>query len=337
MIENCVCQLDSNKPTAFIFPNQDLKPLKVDEVRVKMHFASLNYRDLLTVRGLSNVQLPMIPLSDGSGVVIEVGSQVKDFSVGDKVASCFFSNWLDGPATQDKIASAIGTSLAGVAQDYYTCREDALIKLPQGIDLALAACLPCAALTAWVALKEANVDSSKQVLIQGSGGVALFALQFAKYFGAECLAITSSDKKATLLHQLGAAEIVRYDEEPKWGKSVLAASREGVDVVIDTVGNYQESLRCLKIGGHIAAIGNTAGLSSEIKPIFFFMKHVHLRGHMVGSKASFQRMLDFILNHHIDPCISHRFFIRDIAKAFEYMESKQHTGKILIVFNEDDV
>jgi NADPH:quinone reductase-like Zn-dependent oxidoreductase len=306
------------------------------EVLVKIRAVSLNYRDLLIVQGLYNpkMQLPRIPASDGAGEVVAVGEGVTRVKPGDRVAGIFMQNWIDGPADAAKIRGALGGEIDGVLAEFAVLREDGVVRFPEHLSYEEAATLPCAAVTAWNAVVHAgDVKAGDFVLIQGTGGVSIFALQFAKLLGAQVLGISSSDAKLERAKKLGLTAGVNYRENPDWEKWVVEHTEgRGADLIVEVggAGTFTRSLRALRIGGVVAQIGvlsqSTEGI--EIAPMLY--KQVNLRGIYVGSRANFEEMNRAIAQHGVQPSIDEVFSFDQLPAALRRMESGGHFGKLVL-------
>ena len=231
--------------------NVDSPDLQNNEVLMQISASSLNYHDLMVALGLIPTEDKRIPLSDGAGEIIEVGAEVTNWEVGDKVMSVCFPNWIDGPP-KFELLSFIGDNEDGYATEVIAIKETAITKIPENLNFAEAATVPCAGLTAWRALvDEGNLKANETVLVQGTGGVSIFALQLAKCMGAKVIATSSSEEKLSKLKDLGADELINYKENPEWGKEVLKlTNNEGVDHVIEVGGGgtFGESVRAAKLG-----------------------------------------------------------------------------------------
>ena len=307
------------------------------DVLVRIRAVSLNYRDLLTVKGGygSRQKLPLIPLSDGAGVVEAVGSGVTQFKAGDKVIGSFFENWIGGRPTRDKLAGALGGSADGVLCEYRVFRQEALILSPPHLSFEEAATLPCAGLTAWGAVVGAGATKPGDVVLtQGTGGVSLFALQFAAMCGARIIATSSSDAKIEKLKNLGADETVNYVSVPEWGKLAREMTAgNGVDLVVEVggVGTLNESIRATRIGGTIALIGVLAGPSPGASRLpLIVMQQQRIQGVMVGPVEDLQAMANAMAAVKLRPVIDRVFAFEDCKEAFAYMAEGKHFGKIAI-------
>jgi len=308
------------------------------EVLVKMTAASLNYRDDMVVKGVYNPKLkrPMIPLSDGVGVVQEVGTGVTEFKKGDRVASCFFQGWQDGPPTKEKVEAALGGGVDGVLREYATFPQGGLVAVPNSLSDEEAATLPCAAVTAWHALFEnAPPAPGDSVVIQGTGGVAIFALQFAVAAGLRTIVTSSSDAKLARAKQMGASETINYKTTPDWEKIARKLTNsEGVDHVIEVGGSetMPRSLRAVRTYGVVSVIGVLSGAEPTVSPRSILMNSVRVQGIYVGSRAMFQRMNRALEFKRIKPVIDKTFDWTEIKEALRYMETQQHFGKICLRF-----
>ena len=307
------------------------------DVLVRIRAVSLNYRDLLTVKGGygSRQKLPLIPLSDGAGVVEAVGSGVTQFKAGDKVIGSFFENWIGGRPTRDKLAGALGGSADGVLCEYRVFRQEALILSPPHLSFEEAATLPCAGLTAWGAVVGAGATKPGDVVLtQGSGGVSLFALQFASMCGARIIATSSSDAKIEKLKNLGADKTVNYVSVPEWGKLAREMTAgNGVDLVVEVggVGTLNESIRATRIGGTIALIGVLAGPSPGASRLpLIVMQQQRIQGVTVGPVEDLQAMANAMAAVKLRPVIDRVFAFEDCKEAFAYMAEGKHFGKIAI-------
>jgi len=307
-----------------------------DEVLVKLHAASLNYRDVMVVSGTYNprMRLPTIPISDGSGEVVEVGSAVAKWSVGDRVTSCVIPGWLSGGPTAEGSKTAIGAGGApGVAREFATFKQDAVIAIPEHLSDEEAATLPCAGLTAWHALAvSGKVQAGDTVLTLGTGGVSIFAVELAKAMGARVIATSSSDEKLERVRTLGADETINYRSTPDWDRAVLELTGGlGVDHVIEVggAGTLTRSVKSVRTGGHIALIG-ALDMAGEFNPIPIFMKGIRVQGIFVGSREMFEGMNAFVSEHAIRPVIDREFAFDELREALHHMKTGSHFGKIVV-------
>jgi NADPH:quinone reductase-like Zn-dependent oxidoreductase len=308
------------------------------QVLVRMRAASLNFRDLRVVQGSYNPRLkrPMRPLSDGSGVVEEVGPGVERWKKGDRVAGIFMQKWIDGPISREKWNSALGGAIQGVLAEYVLFSEDGLVSSPSLLTDEEAACLPCAAVTAWHALFENEPAAPGQtVLIQGTGGVSVFALQFAKAAGLRTIVTSSSDEKLERVRGMGAAETVNYKMIPDWEETARKLTDGvGVDNVIEVGGSdtLPKSLKAVRMGGMVSVIGLLSGVQSTVAPTGILMNSIRLQGIYVGSRWMFERMNRAITFHKIRPVVDRVFPWKEFPEALRYMEQQQHFGKICLRF-----
>lgn len=304
------------------------------EVLVRWHATSLNYHDYLV--GVGGIPVPegRVPMSDGAGEIIKVGEGVNNWQVGDQVMSLFFPNWLDGRPTPAKTRAISGESVDGYLSEMACIAASSLTRIPAGFSFAEAATLPCAALTAWRALVvEGEIKMGDKVLIEGTGGMSVFALQLAKAAGAEVYATTSSAEKATQLKAMGAIEVVNYKEDERWGKTISKLSDGGVDHVLDVGGGstMRQSIEAAAMGGHIASIGILGnGRKGEITFPKLFFKHLRLTGLAVGSRTMQEDMILAIEQADWRPVIDRSFGFTELAEAFRYQASGAHFGKIVM-------
>ena len=304
------------------------------DVLLKVNASSLNYHDLMVALGLIPTEDKRVPLSDSAGEIVEIGEEVTKWKSGDKVMSMCFPNWVNGPPKYE-LLSFIGDNQDGYATEYISIPETAITKIPNNLTLKEAATLPCAGLTAWRALvDEGNLKSGETVLVQGTGGVSVFALQLAKTFGATVIATSSSDDKLEKLKQLGADHLINYKTHPEWGKEVLKLTDNvGVDHVVEVggAGTFSESVRCTKLAGHIALIGVLSGPSvSEIILPRIFLKQIRLSGIAMANQDSQIAMIEYLEENEIKPVISDSFDLENLAAAFQHQIDNKHFGKISI-------
>jgi NADPH:quinone reductase-like Zn-dependent oxidoreductase len=308
------------------------------EVLVKMTAASLNYRDYMVVKGVYNpkMKLPMVPLSDGAGVVEEVGAGVTRVKKGDRVAAAFMQTWVDGPPTAEKGKSALGGAISGVLREYAVFHEQGLVHTPDSLTDVEAAALPCAGVTAWHALFEHTATMPGQsVLIQGTGGVSTFALLFGRAAGLRTIVTSSSDEKIARVRELGADETINYKQTPDWEKEARKLTGgAGVDFVIDVGGSdtVPRSLAAVKTGGVVSLIGVLSGVHPSVSPGQILMNSIRMQGIYVGSRSMFERMNRAIAFHNIKPVIDKVFRWTEYAEALRYMEGQSHLGKICLQF-----
>lgn len=307
------------------------------EVKVRIRASSLNYRDLVTVMGgygSRQKQGDLILLSDGAGEVVEVGPGVTQYRPGDRVTAVFFPDWTGGEPDARKMARALGGSAQGCAAEYVCLPEHGLVRTPDYLSDAEAACTVCAGLTAWQAVvEEGRLRPGDWVLVQGSGGVSIFALQFARALGARVIATTSSAEKAERLKALGAEHVINYREVPDWGKAAKALTGgRGVDLVVEVggAGTLGQSLRAIRLGGTVGMIGVLAGQSSEVNMGFVLMTNSRIQGITVGSRDMHLAMYRAMEAHGIRPVISDTFPLERIRDALAHQQAGRHFGKVAI-------
>lgn len=305
------------------------------EIKIRVLAASLNYRDLLVAKGLYRGSLKerVIPLSDGAGEVVDVGPGVSRFKSGDRVMGAFFQGWTAGGITAASTANALGGARDGMLAEYVVLPETGVIHTPAYLTDAQAATLPCAALTAWNAIAEvAKVRAGETVLVLGTGGVSLFALQFAKMHGARVILTSSSDAKLDRAKALGADSLINYREMPDWDKTVAALTEGcGVDLVVEVggPGTLERSIRSTRVGGAIAMIGVVTG-SGQIDPRPLISRAIRLQGVYVGSVEMFRAMNAAIASHELAPVIDRTFPFERAHDAFAYLAKGEHFGKVVI-------
>lgn len=305
------------------------------EILVQWRASSLNYHDYLVCNGSLPVADGRIPLSDGAGKVIAVGEGVTKWQVGDKVMSAFFPNWIEGRVNKAKTAALTGDTVDGCAADKSCLSQNSVTEIPTGYSYAEAATLPCAALTAWRALVvEGGLQAGNTVLIEGSGGMSVFALQLAKAAGAYVFVTTSTDDKFEQLKSLGADVVVNYKTDPKWGVTINKLSGGGVDHVLDIGGSttLANSIDAARVGGHISLIGILGGFTAELMLPKMFGKQIRMTGISVGSVEMQNAMVRAINTCGIRPVIDRSFAFEELAAAFRYQETGKHFGKIVIEY-----
>jgi len=316
-----------------------LPEIKTGEILVKMIAASLNYRDLLVVKGVESRKplSPRIPVSDGVGEVVAVSESVSRWKVGDLVAGIFLPKWLDGELTAEKYVLPLGGAVAdGVLAEYVVFDQNSVVKIPNNLTPTEAATLPAAALTVWHAVsRRSQVQRGESVLILGTGGVSLFATQFVHALGGQPFITSSSDEKLEKAKELGASATINYKKFPDWDKQVLELTNgKGVDHVIEVVGgeNLNRSLNAVKLSGTISFIGLIAGLSAPINTYQFVTKNVRIHGIETGSREMFDEMNQFIELHQVKPVIDKVFDYDETREALKYLESGVHFGKIVVEY-----
>ena len=304
------------------------------EILVKVGANSLNYHDYVVALGGIPTVDGRILMSDGAGEVVGVGEGVSGWSIGDHAVSVFFPNWADGPGENEKRLGVPGDHADGFAAEYVAAPARAFTKMPKGYSFPEAATLPCAALTAWRTLfVSAQTKPGDIVLVQGSGGVSIFALQFAKAAGATVIATSSSGEKLERLTELGADHVINYKEEADWGKAALQwTAGRGVDTVVEIggPGTLTQSIHACRTGGHIGLIGVLTGLSGEVPTALFFQKNLVMTGITVGSQADQRDMIAAIDANGIKPVIDTHFPLDGVVDAFKHQAAQKHFGKIVV-------
>lgn len=307
------------------------------EVLVKLHAASFNYKDTFYISDDKGIQLPRptVPLSDGAGEIVAIGSRVDRFVIGDRVAGATAQDWLYGPITPNAFNSSrsLGHGLDGNLAEYRVFNQEGLVRLPNNLSYEEAATLPTAAVTAWNAVRD--VRPSQTVLILGTGGVALFALQFAKALGARTIITSSSDAKLARAVEVGADYVINYRSNPEWHKAVLdLTGNNGVDHVVETVGSttLEQSILAARIEGMVHLVGIVPPLG-KIDPIPVIFRALTVRGVRVGSRQLFEEMNTFIERMDIHPIISHRFAFEDAKLAYIQQLDGPDFGKIVVNIN----
>ncbi len=307
------------------------------QVLVRMRAASLNYRDLMVLTGryARGAPLPdLVPLSDGAGEVAEIGPEVTRVKPGDRVAGIFMQSWLGGEAEPADAASSLGGAIHGVLAEYAVFEQTGLVHLPAHLSFEEGATLPCAAVTAWNALYGGRpLIAGQSVLVLGTGGVSVFALQLAHAAGARVIATSSSDAKLARAKALGASDGVNYRQQPEWQQAVLALTGgRGVDHVVEVggPGTLPRSIEAARPGGQIHLIGVLAGPAGEINPTTAMRKGLILRGIYVGSRQMFEAMNQAIALHRLHPVIDRVFDFEAAREAFRHLQGQTHLGKVVV-------
>ncbi len=312
------------------------------EVLVKFHAASINFRDLMVVEGTYNpkMKLPAVPFSDGAGEVVEVGSSVTKWKAGDRVMPIFAQLWFDGDPNAEirKSSLGAGSSWEGTLREFGAFNESGLVAIPSHLSYQEAATLPCAALTAWHSLvASGDVKPGETVVTLGTGGVSVFALQFAKAAGARVIATSSSEEKLERLRELGADETINYREREDWDKAILEITGgRGADHVIEVGGSgtLPRSINATRFGGHIAMIGALTGAAS-FNPTSVFMKAVRVQGIYVGHRRMFEEMARAIEVNQLRPVVDSTFGFGDVKAALHHMKDGKHFGKVAFDFDRN--
>lgn len=303
---------------------------------VAMKAWSLNYRDTLVVEGKYNprLKMPMVPFSDGAGEVVAVGEGVTRVKPGDRVCGIFMQSWIAGPYEDKHGRSAMGGAIDGVLSEQVALNAEGLVPIPAHLSYEEAATLPCAAVTAWDAVvTQGRVKAGETVLVLGSGGVSLFALQFARHFGARVIATSSNEAKAERMKAMGASDVVNYKDTPDWDKKVRELTGgAGVDHVVEVggAGTLQKSLAIAKGGGRVSIIGNLAGLTTDVNVAVILHKFLTVQGIFVGSREMFEAMNAAITETKLRPVVDKVFGFAEASAALRYMQSAAHFGKIVV-------
>ena len=306
------------------------------QIVLDVHAVSLNYRDLMTVKGTYNPKLPAhrIPCSDGAGTIAAIGQGVTRVAVGDRVAGIFFQHWLDGDPAVEKFKGALGGDIDGTLAQQILLHQDGVVKIPDHLSFEEAATLPCAGVTAWNALNTATeIRPGDTVLVQGTGGVSIFALQLAKLAGARVLGTSSSDAKLERAKALGLDAGFNYKTNPDWDKWALEQTAgEGVDLVVEVGGSgtLPRAIKAVRIGGVVAQIGVLSGVNEpvDVRPIL--ARWVQVRGVYVGSRTHFLAMNKAITQSQLKPVIDCVFPFGEFPAALRHMEGASHCGKIVV-------
>ena len=306
------------------------------QIVVRVRAVSLNYRDLLVANGsYGKLSLPLVPVSDGAGEVAVIGDGVTRWKTGDRVAATFFPDWIGGDVSAERTRSARGAgATGGLLSEFVVLPESAMVRIPAHLSYEEAATLPCAALTAWNALVElGRVRSGETVVLLGTGGVSLFGLQIARMHGARTIVTSSSDDKLKRARSLGADETINYRTFPNWEEKVFELTGgRGADHILEVggAGTFAKSLRATRPGGHVALIGVLAGVATELKVTDILMKSLKVHGIFVGSRDMFESMNQAISHHQMKPVIDLVFPFSKARAAYEYLQSGQHFGKVVI-------
>jgi NADPH:quinone reductase-like Zn-dependent oxidoreductase len=306
------------------------------QVLIKVHVTSLNYRDHAVVTGKyfgGVLQRDTVPLSDGAGEVTAIGPNASRFKEGDRVAGCFFQGWVDGVPDPTKLM-ALGSPADGMLAEFVLLHEDGVVAVPDHLSYEEAACLPCAGLTAWSALMvSGSIQPGQTMLALGTGGVSIFALQFAKMSGARVIITSCDDAKLERAKALGADDIVNYETTPDWDQEVLKLTNgRGVDHIVEVGGAGTLAKSFLSIGfrGQISLIGVLSGRDGDTNPHGLMLKNACLTGIFVGSRVMFEQMNQAITINQMNPVIDRVFAFEDAADAFDYQLSAKHLGKVVI-------
>lgn len=305
------------------------------QVRVTLSAWSLNYRDWMVVAGQYDprIALPFVPLSDGVGTVDAVGPGVRRLSEGDRVAATFAPGWIAGPPDKAKLASALGGGGPGMAAEQVVLDAEAWVKVPAHLSDAEAATLPCAGVTAWSALREQGaVGPGQTVLVLGTGGVSIFALQLAQLAGARVIATSSSEAKLERVRALGAWRTLNYVEDERWGRTARKLTAEGVDHVVEVggAGTMEQSLAAVRPGGTISVIGVLEGGGGPLSLTRVLMNAIRMQGIMVGPRVAFENLCRALEVHETRPVVDRTFGFDELPAALAHLKSGAHFGKIAL-------
>ncbi len=315
---------------------------KEHEILVKVKAVSLNYRDVMTLEGTyMPAKHGIIPLSDGTGEVVAAGANVSQFKVGDRVAGCFFPNWIHGTASREMLALARGGGeVDGMAAEFVAISEESAVHIPEQMSYEEASTLPCAGLTAWCALiEEGGLQPGERVLALGTGGVSVFAMQFALMAGAEVVITSSSDSKLKRAEELGAHHGINYRTCTEWDEEVLKlTSGKGVDHVVEVggAGTLNRSLRAVKTGGLVSLIGVLAESGPPVNHAVMLGKKIRLNGIYVGSRSMFEAMISAMTLHKLKPVIGETYPFEELHQAYTSMHNGSHFGKIVVRVNANN-
>jgi len=305
------------------------------QVLLKMKAFSINYRDLLVVDGVGRWKPPRgrVPVSDGMGVVTALGNGVSRVNVGDRVAPIFYPRWLEGKVAAEKMGHALGGAAAdGVLAEYTVFDEASVVRVPAHLSDPEAATLPCAGLTAWNALLTfGNITPSDSIVVLGTGGVSIFALQFARFRGARVILTSSSDEKLVRAKELGAAAVINYRTKTDWPSVVVElTSGCGADYVVDTVGGLKEAIAAVRLGGAVAFVGLLRGMAVEVDLVTFMGRSARIEAVDVGSREMFEAMNRAIEFHAMRPVIDRVFGFTQLPEALDYLREARHFGKVCL-------
>lgn len=314
---------------------ESIPVIKNNEVLVKVEAISLNQLDLMIAKGFFERPLPHTLGSDAAGQVIEVGKDVSDLKMGDKVSTHFIHAWQSGNLNPDILKTRLGMDRADVFSEYIALPASAFVKIPSHLTYKEGATLPIAALTAWEALVNAGkLEAGQTVLLQGTGGVSIFALQFAKAMGARVIITSGSDHKLERAQLLGADETINYNTDPNWQNKVLALTGgAGVDIALEmSWAEVGKTFEAMKLGGKVVVVGLLGGSRADFSVFDILHKSLSVIGVQVGSKKSFEAMNEFMEIHTIRPVIDREYSLDQTTEAFEYMEKGSHFGKVVVAF-----
>jgi len=306
------------------------------DVVIRVRANALNYRDLMVMRGAYRVppRPRVIPLSDGAGEVVAIGAEVKRIKIGDRVAGAFFQGWMGGHIAAEHLSTDMGGSIDGMLSEYVVLNQQGVVHIPTHLSYQEAATLPCAAVTAWCCLTDQRpLMPGDTVLTLGSGGVSVFAIQFARMFGARVIATTSSDAKSHKLKALGAHDVINYTSHPEWDREVMRLTgKRGADFVIEVggPGTLACSLKSAAIGGHVVQVGVLGGVGQQLDPVLFRGRSITTRSITVGSRQSFEAMNRAIEVNQMRPVIDQVFGFDEAKRAYQHLQEQKHFGKVVI-------
>ena len=327
-------RLNGSGPDALRWAEEDVPGPGWGEVQVRVHAAAINYRDVGVAAGHYFAAPDLIPFSDGAGTVVAVGPGVTDFRVGDAVVSCFYVDWQGGRATAANHRASFGSERDGLLAELVNLPVSGVIHKPASLDLAAAATLPCAGLTAWSALfTEGRLTAGQHVVIEGTGGVAIFALQFALMAGASVTMLSSSDAKLARAGAMGAQHLVNYTTTPAWAAEVMRhTGGDGADIVVELGGaaTLGQALQAIRMDGLVAVIGVLSGLEAPLFVPHMLQRHARLQGVTVGCRDDMIAMGKAIDLHSIEPAIAARYDFADAPRAYADLPAGRHFGKLVI-------
>jgi NADPH:quinone reductase-like Zn-dependent oxidoreductase len=308
--------------------------LAARDVRVRVRAVSLNYRDLAIAKEAKRLKQPVVPCSDGAGEVIEIGRDVSRWKVGDRVAANFFPLWHDGAPSPARLRMALGGTVDGMLREEVVLDEAAWVAIPAHLSFEEAATLPCAGVTAYHALFEsAALKPGETLLVQGTGGVSMFALQLGKACGAQVIVTSSSADKRERARKLGAAHTIDYKATPRWGEAARALTDgRGVDLVVEVggPGTFDQSVAALRHAGTISIMGTLSGKRGEVDTYGLFQKLLRVHGVCVGSVRMFEALNRAFSQHQLHPIVDRVFGFEDALRGYEYLASGQHFGKVVV-------
>lgn len=311
---------------------------KSNEVLIRVRAASLNYRDVMVANGAygSKTEInPIAPLSDGAGEIVEVGADVSHLEKGDRVVAAFMPGWIDGELTEEKQSTSLGGgNVSGMLSEFVVLPASGVLKMPKHLSFEEAASLPCAGLTAWYALFEgAKLQPGMTVLLLGTGGVSMFALQFAKLAGAKVIITSSSDEKLKRAREFGADETINYKTYPNWSEKVREITNgRGVDHAVEVggPGTLNQTLKAVRYAGSVSLMGVLTGFSDKVDTATILSKNIRVQGTYVGSVAMFERMNAALESSGLKPVVDRVFSFSQALEAYDYLQSGNHFGKVVI-------